>query len=88
MSIKSTRYKIAEDMLGLFNSIFTLENIDEYEVLVDPAVIKEVLMTLEVIIVQTNKCERAFTKRKPSKLLFEEKSIFEFYETLCIEMKN
>lgn len=88
MSIKSTRYKVAEDMLSLFNTMFTLENIDIYDVLVDPLVIKEVLLTLEVIIIQTNKCEWAFTKWKPSKLLFEEKSIFEFYETLCIEMKN
>ena len=62
MSIKSTRYKVAEDMLSLFNTMFTLENIDIYEVLVDPLVIKEVLLTLEVIIIQTNKCERAFTK--------------------------
>lgn len=87
MTIKSSWYKVAEDLLGLFSALYTLENISQYPVLIEHQVILEILRTLEVIIIQTNKSEWAFTKRKPSTLLFEEKIIFEFYEKLCINLR-
>lgn len=67
--------------------MYTLENIATYSILIENQVILVILRTLEVIIIQTNKSERAFTKRKPSQLLFEEKIIFEFYEKLCISLR-
>ena len=46
--------------------MYTLENIATYSILIENQVILVILRTLEVIIIQTNKSERAFTKRKPS----------------------
>lgn len=88
VSMKSARYKIAEEIMELFTSMYSTAFIDSYSVLLDQSVITEVLVTLEVIIIQTNRSERSFTRKNPSKLLFEEKNIFEFYERLCIELKN